>query len=36
VYYEALLRSALEGLMKGAEIHTEKTDDQVIARFALV
>ena len=35
VYYESLLRSALGGLLKGAEIHTEKTDDQVLARFSL-
>lgn len=36
IYYEGLLRTALQGLLKGAEIRTEKTDDQVIARFALV
>ena len=35
IYYEALLRTALQGIMKGATVHTEKTDDQVIARFAL-
>lgn len=34
-YYEALLRTALTSLLKGAEINTEKTDDQVIARFGL-
>lgn len=36
VYYEGLLQTALQSLLKGAEIRTEKTDDQVIARFALV
>jgi len=35
IYYEALLRTALESLLKGAELRTEKTDDQVIARFSL-
>jgi hypothetical protein len=34
-YYEALVRTALGGLLKGAEIKTERTDDQVIARFSL-
>ena len=36
MYYEALLRTALGALLKGIEIRTEKTDDQVIARFSLV
>ncbi len=36
LYYEALLRTALRNLLKGAEIQTEKTDDQVLARFSLV
>jgi len=35
IYYNALLRTALEGLLKGTELHMEKTDDQVIARFSL-
>jgi len=36
VYYEALLRTALASLLKGVQIETEKTDDQVLARFSLV
>jgi hypothetical protein len=36
VYYEALLHTMLGNILKGVEVRTEKTDDQVIARFALV
>ena len=36
IYYEALLKTALGSLLKGAEIKTERTDDQVIARFGIV
>lgn len=35
IYYSALLRSVLSGLLKGAELTMERTDDQVIARFSI-
>ena len=34
IYYEALLKSSFEDLLK-TEVTIEKTDDQVVARFAL-
>lgn len=36
IYYEALLRTVLQVLLKGAEAQMERTEDQVLARFSLV